>query len=222
MPLASIALTRGHYRILEGERFSIVRMEAYLRALAALPRGRGAGFAVTPKGARSGGSPVARALRLPIALAALSAAAIGYQTTAQVLDLPGRLPPMRIDDHHPLGNGEHRPGRLGGRCGPAGVQHRRRSHRFPAQIHAAYSADSGVVPSLVGRTTDLSRATGRASQSATRASRASGSASCCCSTTDPIEVGGVIATVAAAGDGEGWVVGVDFEDLDRDVSPTPS
>ena len=33
----------------------------------------------------------------------------------------------------------------------------------------------------------------------------------------PIEVGGTIATVAPSGDG-GWVVGVDFDDLDRAVT----
>ena len=41
VPLASWALTRGRYRPLEGERYAVVRMEGYLRALAALPRRRG-------------------------------------------------------------------------------------------------------------------------------------------------------------------------------------
>ena len=38
VPLTSWALTLGRYRPLEGERYAVVRMEGYLRALAALPR----------------------------------------------------------------------------------------------------------------------------------------------------------------------------------------
>ncbi len=97
IPSASKALTRGHYRLIEGERYSVVRMEAYLRALAALPRGRGGGFKVTPKGARSGRSPVARALRVPIAIGVLTVAAVLYQTAAQLYDLPARLTPGAAD-----------------------------------------------------------------------------------------------------------------------------
>jgi cellulose synthase (UDP-forming) len=215
VPLASKALTRGHYRVLEGERFSIVRMEAYLRALAALPRGRGAGFAVTPKGARSGGSPVGRALRVPIAMAVLSAVAIAYQTTAQLLDLPGRLPPgaAGVTNAWAFVN-------IGLVVSVVvwarSVQHRRRSHRFPAEIHAAYSADAGTVPSLVGRTTDLSR---HGARIAVNDPREPGERIRLVLLLDdgPIEVGGTIATTAVAPDG-GWVVGVDFDDLDRSVT----
>ncbi len=215
VPLASKALTRGHYRVLEGERFSVVRMEAYLRALAALPRGRGAGFAVTPKGARSGGSPVARALRVPIAMAALSAIAIAYQTTAHLLDLPGRLPPgaATVTNAWAFIN-------IGLVAAVVvwarGVQHRRRSHRFPAEVHAAYSADAGVVPSLAGRTTDLSRHGARV---AVNDPREPGERIRMVLLLDdgPIEVDGTIATATASSDG-GWVVGVEFDDLDRAVS----
>ncbi len=216
VPLASKALTRGRYRVLEGERFSIVRMEAYLRALAALPRGRGAGFAVTPKGARSGGSPVARALRLPIAIAALSVLAIGYQTSAQLLDLPGRLPPgaSTVTNLWAMAN-------IGLVISVVvwarGVQHRRRSHRFPAAIHAAYSAESGVVPSLVGHTTDLSRHGARVDM---QDPREPGERIRMVLLLDdgPIEVGGTVATVRAAAGGDGWSVGVDFDPLDPAVA----
>lgn len=216
VPLASKVLTRGHYRVLEGERFSIVRMEAYLRALAALPRGRGAGFSVTPKGARSGGSPVARALRLPIAIAILSVAAIGYQTYAQLLDLPGRLPPgaagvtniwamvnIALVVHVVLW--------------ARSVQHRRRSHRFPAEIHAAYSAEAGVVPSLVGRTTDLSRHGARIE---VQDPREPGERIRMVLLLDdgPIEVSGTVATARTLGDGAGWSVGVDFDPLSPSVA----
>ena len=215
VPLASKALTRGHYRVLEGERYSIVRMEAYLRALAALPRGRGAGFSVTPKGARSERSPVARALRVPIAIAVLSAAAIGYQTTAQLLDLPGRLAPVAstVTTLWAFAN-------IGLVVAVVvwarGVQHRRRSHRFPAEVHAAYSAESGVVPSLVGRTTDLSR---HGARIVVNDPREPGEHIRLVLLLDdgPIEVGGTIATATAEPSG-GWVVGVDFDALSGPVA----
>jgi cellulose synthase (UDP-forming) len=216
VPLASKALTRGHYRVLEGERFSIVRMEAYLRALAALPRGRGAGFKVTPKGARQGGSEVLRALRVPVAIAALTLGAIGYQTTAQLMDLPGRLAP-----------GASAVTTLWGLVNVAlilsvvawarSVQHRRRSHRFPADVHAAYSADAGAVPSLVGRTSDLSRHGARIE---VQDAREPGERIRLVLLLDdgPIEVTGSIATVVADPGGRSWIVGVDFDQLDASVA----
>ena len=215
VPLASKALTRGHYRVLEGERYSIVRMEAYLRALAALPRGRGTGFAVTPKGARAGRAPVARALRLPIAVAALTLLALGYQTYAQLLDLPGRLPPgaAGVTELWAFLN----IGLIGAVVVWArNVQHRRRSHRFPAEIHAAYSAEAGAVPSLVGRTTDLSR---HGARIAVADPREPGEHIRIVLLLDdgPIEVTGVIATATPAREG-GWVVGVDFDPPERAVA----
>lgn len=212
VPLASKALTRGHYRILEGERFSIVRMEAYLRALAALPRGRGAGFSVTPKGARAGGAPVARALRLPIAIAALSVLAIGVQTAAQVLDLPNRLPlgAASITNLWAMVN----VGLIVSVVVWArSVQHRRRSHRFPAEIHAAYSTGGGAVPSLVGRTTDLSRHGARIH---VHDPREPGERIRMVLLLDdgPVQVSGTVATVREVPRGEGWSVGVDFDPLE--------
>lgn len=211
VPVASKALTRGHYRVLEGERFSIVRMEAYLRALAALPRGRGAGFSVTPKGARADGAPVARALRLPIAIAALTVVAIGYQTAAQILDLPARLAPgaASVTNLWAMVN-------IGLIVSVVvwarSVQHRRRSHRFPAAVHAAYSADSGVLPSLAGRTTDLSRHGARIH---VHDPREPGERIRMVLLLDdgPIEVSGTVATVREVPGGEGWAVGIDFDPL---------
>ena len=92
VPLASRALTRGRYRLIEGERFAVARMDPYLRAMAALLGGRG-GFQVTPKGGRARLVSVTRALWLPIALASLTVVAIAYQTAAQILALPGQLSP---------------------------------------------------------------------------------------------------------------------------------
>ena len=215
VPLASKALTRGHYRVLEGERYSIVRMEAYLRALAALPRGRGTGFAVTPKGARAGGAPVARALRLPLAVAGLTVLALGYQTYAQLLDLPGRLPPgaATVTNLWAFAN-------IGLVAAVVvwarNVQHRRRSHRFPAEVHAAYSAEEGAVPSLAGRTMDLSR---HGARIAVVDRREPGERIRMVLLLDdgPVEVTGVIATATATLDG-GWVVGVDFDPLERGVA----
>ncbi len=211
VPLASKALTRGQYRILEGERFSIVRMEAYLRALAALPRGRGAGFKVTPKGAPSGSSQVLRALRLPIAIAALTVVAIGYQTAAQIIGLPGELPPVAsaITTAWGLVNVALI---ISVVSWARSVQHRRRSHRFPAEIHAAYSAEEGVVPSLVGRTSDLSR---HGARIVVADAREPGEQIRLVLLLDdgPIEVSGHVATSAVDPDGAGWVVGVDFDPL---------
>jgi cellulose synthase (UDP-forming) len=155
VPLASRALTRGRYRLIEGERYSIVRMEPYLRAMAALAGRRGGGFRVTPKGARAERSPVTRALRLPIAIAALTLAGIVYQTAAQAFDLPGRLSP-----------GAHVVTVLWAAANIAliasvalwasGVHHRRRSHRFPVSVPAAYAAH-GAPAALSAQVDDLSR-----------------------------------------------------------------
>lgn len=213
VPIACKALTGGAYRVVESERYSIVRIEAYLRALAALPRGRGAGFAVTPKGARNSGSPVARALRVPLAIAALSLAAIGYQTTAQVLDLPGRLAPeaSSVTTLWALIN----IALIGYVVAWAGgVQHRRRSHRFPVAVHVAYGIDGEAGEPRPGRLADLSRHGARLAVS--RPHRAGESLSLVLLLEDgPLEVRGRVATVAAdrGPDGEGWMLGVDFDDV---------
>ncbi|WP_217915405.1 glycosyltransferase [Miltoncostaea marina] len=210
-PLASIAMTRGRYRVLEGERYSIVRMEAYLRALAALPRGRGGGFRVTPKGARAGGSPVARAMAVPLAVAGVTLAAVGYQTAAQLLDLPGRLPAAAstVTTLWAFLN----VGLIAYTYAWArGVQHRRRSHRFPVAMHAAYSGDDGG-PAIDSRVTDLSR---HGARLVVREPREPGERLRLVLLLDdgPVEVTGVIATVTAGVPGEGWTIGLDFDPVD--------
>ncbi len=212
VPLASRALTRGRYRVLEGERYSIVRIEAYVRALAALPRGRGAGFAVTPKGARAGGSPVARALRVPIAIAVAIVAAIGYQTAAQLLDLPGRLPPgaSNITTLWALVNaGLVAYVYVWARA----VQHRRRSHRFPVAVHAAYAADGDPIPASAGRLADLSR---HGARLWVPVRRAPGERLRLVLLLDdgPIEVTGRVRLVTPDEAGEGWMLGIDLDALD--------
>ncbi|MEQ8834502.1 MAG: glycosyltransferase [Miltoncostaeaceae bacterium] len=134
-PLASKALTRGRYRMLETERYSIVRMEAYVAALAAFIPGRRSAFTVTPKGARDDRAILARALRLPVAVAALTAGALAYQGAAQALSLPGEL-----------GVGALVVTALWAVANlvlialvitwARSVRHRRRSHRFPVRLEA--------------------------------------------------------------------------------------
>ncbi len=137
MPLASRALTRGRYRLIEGERFAVARMTPYLQAMAALLGGRG-GFQVTPKGGRTRRTSVARALWLPIALASVTVVAIAYQTAAQILGLPGQLSP-----------GAHAITVVWAAANVAlvvsvvawarGTRHVRFSHRFPVALQAGYA-----------------------------------------------------------------------------------
>ena len=215
IPCASKALTRGHYRLVEGERYSIVRMEAYLHALAALPRGRGAGFKVTPKGARTGGSsPVARALRVPIAIASLTLLAVAYQTCAQLFDLPARLTPgaSSVTTLWALVN----IGLIAYTVAWArGVQHRRRSHRFPVAVHVGYSPDAGELPSLAGRIEDLSRHGARLSV-ADRRTPGERLRLVLLLDEGPVELLGTVASVSPDPEG-GYMVGFDFDDLDAPV-----
>ena len=212
IPTASKALTRGHYRLIEGERYSIVRMEAYLRALAALPRGRSGGFKVTPKGARSGRSPVARALRVPIAIACVTVAAVLYQTSAQLFDLPGRLTPGAADVTivWALVNTALIAYTV---AWARRVQHRRRSHRFPVAVHAAYAADDGELPSLAGHIEDLSQHGARLTV-ADRREPGERLRLVMLLDDGPVELVGTVATVVPAPAGEGYLVGFDFDELD--------
>jgi cellulose synthase (UDP-forming) len=155
-PLASRALLAGRYRFFEGELYAIVRLEPYLRALAALPRGRGSGFRVTPKGRRTGPAHVVRALRLPIALGMVTMIALGYQATAQLTGLPGRmgLAHYTITVMWAAWN----LGLVVWAClWSAGVRHRRRSHRFLVGENATYAAGDGEPPLLTARVQDLSQ-----------------------------------------------------------------
>jgi cellulose synthase/poly-beta-1,6-N-acetylglucosamine synthase-like glycosyltransferase len=214
VPAASRALTRGRYRVLEAERYSVVRMETYLRALGALV-GRRSQFTVTPKGARGRGS-VARALRVPIALAALTAAGLGYQSVAQAMDLPGRLPA-----------GAHVITVLWAFANIAligwtvawasSVQHRRRSHRFPVDVHAAYSRHEAAHASEPGRLEDLSR---HGAALVVPQAHAPGDRLRLVLLLDdgPVELTGIVATVEETAAGGAWRLGVDFDLLGHGVA----
>ena len=214
VPLASRALTRGRYGLIECERFAVARMTPYLRAMTALLGGRG-GFQVTPKGGRSRRTGVARALWLPIALAAATAAAIGYQTAAQVLGLPGQLSP-----------GAHAITVVWAAANVAlvwsvvawarGVRHVRFSHRFPVALAAAYSAGRAR-PQAPARVEDLSREGLAMGVSETRAV---GDRLRIVLLLDdgPVEVEGVVARVEAGHDPGSWRLGVAFEYLEPGVA----
>ena len=194
--------------IVDGERYSIVRMEGYLRALRALIRGGGAKFTVTPKGARAEAS-VVRALRLPIFLAVLTGAALAYQVVAQALLLPGVLSPGAyvVTVVWAMTNMAI----IGGVFAWArGVHHRRRSHRFPVALEAAYAADARQRPTLSARVDDLSQ-TGAGVRVVERAEVGSRMRLVLLLDDGPVDVVGTVAGVRPLGDG--WRLGVDFEDL---------
>ena len=208
MPLTSWAITQGRYHIVDGERYSIVRMEGYLRALRALIRGGGAKFTVTPKGARAEAS-VVRAMRLPIFLAVLTGAALAYQVVAQALLLPGVLSPGAyvVTVVWAVANIAI----IGAVFAWArGVHHRRRSHRFPVALEAAYAADARQRPTLSARVDDLSQ-TGAGVRVVERAEVGSRMRLVLLLDDGPVDVVGTVAGVRPLGDG--WRLGVDFEDL---------
>ena len=166
---------------------------------------------MTPKGARAGRAPVARALRVPSRSPLLTLVAIGYQTYAQLLDLPGRLTPGAPAV---TTSGRSSTSRLvvAVAVWARRVQHRRRSHRFPAEVHAAYSAIAGTLPSLAGRITDLCR---HGARIAVTTPRRPGERIRLVLLLDDgaIEVAGTIA-MAATAPASGYIVGVDFDPLD--------
>lgn len=205
MPLTAWAITRGRYHIVDGERYSVVRMEGYLRATRALIRGGGAKFTVTPKGARAEAS-VARAMRLPIALAAVTGAALVYQIVAQALLLPATLSPgaYMVTTVWALANIAI----IGGVFAWArGVHHRRRSHRFPVALEAAYAADARQRPTLSARVEDLSQ-TGAGVRVVERAELGSRMRLVLLLDDGPVDVVGTVASVRPLSDG--WRLGVDF------------
>ncbi|MER3409519.1 MAG: hypothetical protein C4306_05315 [Thermoleophilia bacterium] len=138
VPLATWALSRGRFRFLYSERYALVRMGAYTAAAAALFKPGRVAFKVTPKGEQARGpSPVA-ALRLQLAVLALAACGLVYQSLAQAVQLPHRLTPFAFAvtalwSALSLGL-------LGWTAlWAARVRHRRRFHRFPVEIRARYA-----------------------------------------------------------------------------------
>jgi cellulose synthase (UDP-forming) len=214
VPLASRALTRGRYGLIEGERFAVARMTPYLRAMTALLGGRG-GFQVTPKGGRARQVGVVRALWLPIVLGVVTAVAIGYQTAAQILGLPGQL-----------SAGAHAITVIWAAANVAlvvsvvtwarRVRHVRFSHRFPVAIPAAYSAGRGF-PDASARVEDLSR---EGLAMVASEPRAVGERLRIVLLLDdgPIEVRGVVARAEVRHDRAAWSLGVAFEGLEPAVA----
>jgi cellulose synthase (UDP-forming) len=96
--LAVNALERGSTRPSEGARNLFVAMEAFLRAVPSLWRDTPAVFKVTPKNEVDlGGWDAVRFLRLPLALAAVTAIVLALRWTDTVLDMLDRatfLPPV--------------------------------------------------------------------------------------------------------------------------------
>src|SRR6185503_874896 len=153
VPLATWALARGRYRFADGERFALVRAIAYTKAAAAFARSGRVAFKVTPKGA-GGRSAWLPALKGQIALALLACAAVGYQSAAQALDLPGRLSvfAFTVTVTWSLLNA----GLLGVTVLWArSIRHRRSSHRFPVRVAATYSAADVDVPRRAATVHDL-------------------------------------------------------------------
>jgi cellulose synthase (UDP-forming) len=153
VPIASRAVARGRYRLLDGERFGLARATAYTKAMGALFTSRPIPFAVTPKG--SGTEADQRTiLRAPLALGLLALAGIAYQATAQLLGLPGRLPTFAfvatafwaaisvVFNSAAI-------------HWAAIVRHRRRAHRFPVRLDANYTSAGTDLPRRAATVTDL-------------------------------------------------------------------
>jgi cellulose synthase (UDP-forming) len=214
VPMASRALTGGRFRLIEGERFAVARMTPYLRATTALLGGRG-GFQVTPKGGRANRTSVARSLWLPIALAAVTVAAVAYQTLAQVMGLAGQLTP-----------GAHAITVAWAAANVAlvisavawarGVRHVRFSHRFPVAVQAAYSAGRGPA-SRPATVEDLSR-DGLSMQTSERHEVGERLRIVLLLEDGPVEVVGHVARADGDHDPDSWSLGIEFDDLDPRVA----
>lgn len=213
-PLASKALTRGRYRMLETERYSIVRIEAYLRAMASLVPGSRASFSVTPKGARDDRAIVNRALRIPIAIAAFTALALAYQGAAWALDLPGRLAAGAaiVTAVWAVANVVLIAMVV---AWARSVRHRRRGHRFPVRMGAAYGrGDEGATHAA--QVTDLSRHGARVVAGGTHAP-GDRITLVLLLLSGPVQVRGTVAVARPAGDGA-VALGVEFDALPADAA----
>jgi cellulose synthase (UDP-forming) len=214
VPLASRALTRGRYRLLEGERYAVARMTPYLRAMPALLGGRG-GFQVTPKGGRTARTSVARALWLPIAMGVVTAGAVAYQAVAQALGLPSQLSPgaNAITVVWATANIALVAAVV---AWARSVRHVRFSHRFPVAVPAVYVAGRGAAdsPAMVE---DLSRdgLSMRVSEP-----RAVGERLRIVLLLDegPVEVAGYVARAEGGHDPASWSLGIEFDDLEPRVA----
>ena len=153
IPAASRAIARGRYRFLDGERFALARAAAYAKATRALLTSRPIPFNVTPKGAGTE-EERPRMLRAPLLLGSLSAVAITYQTAAQLLSLPGRLPVFAFAVTAFWATASIVTSSAAVHWA-AVVRHRRRSHRFPVQLDAHYAAAGADLPRTRALISDL-------------------------------------------------------------------
>ncbi len=213
-PLAIKAMTGGRYRFLEGERFGTVRMEAYLRSLTALVSRKPSAFSVTPKGARAGRPPVARALRVPLAAASFGAVALAYQVLAQMLHFGAELSvvPFVVTSTWVAANLALVVWVF---VWARGVQHRRRSHRFATELAAAHSAAADETPSRPAIVDDLSRH-GMGIVVDHRPEVGATIRSVLLLDDGPVCVEGTVATVTPAG--ERWRLGVELDITQQDVA----
>jgi glycosyl transferase family 2/PilZ domain-containing protein len=155
VPLATRVLARGRYRFLDGERFALVRVETYTRALKALVSNRPIQFAVTPKSTDAAAAATPwRSVSLPTVVAILSVVAVGYQISAQLAGLPGRLTIFAciVTVAWALVSA----GLLGWVAVWArSIKHRRRAHRFHVRIDARCAVPASAVPFVRATVVDL-------------------------------------------------------------------
>jgi len=211
VPLATWALAEGRYRFFESERFALVRMVAYTRAASALLVRRPVRFVVTPKGADSRGGSTLRVLLPQLAITVLALSSALYQTAAQALDLPGRLPPFAyaVTVAWALMGA----GLLGWMSLWAGsVRHRRRAHRFPVRLAATaqFAPDGGGMRAAEVR--DLSPFGCGAVVGGPAPTRGEPATLTLLLEDGPVKVAGEV--VAVRPDGDATRVGIRFENLD--------
>lgn len=212
VPLATWALSRGHFRFLESERYALVRMVAYTAAAAAFFRRGRITFTVTPKGSGAHGLSPLAAVRLQLAVATLTVVAVVYQTVAQLAHLPGRLTVFAYTVT--VLWSALSAGLLGWTAlWAVRIRHRRRVHRFPVELEARYSTYAGGPELKRGTVVDLSPfglgmqvPSPLAPGERVRVELLLGG--------EQVSVDGTVATVLATGNG-GARVGVHFDPLDR-------
>jgi cellulose synthase (UDP-forming) len=213
VPLATWAVAEGRYRFFESERFALVRVITYTRAASSMLLRKPVTFAVTPKGGDSRGASPVRAVAGHLALALIAVGTAGYQTAAQLLELPGRLSLFAycVTIFWALASA----GLLGWVSWWASrVRHRRRAHRFPTRLPAVVGFGDGAAAELPAEVRDLSPF--GASLAVEEEPPAGAPATLVMLLDDgPVAVAGEVA--AAHPMDEGWRAGVRFANLDSEA-----
>ena len=143
---ASVALCRGHMRLAESSRYTIVSAEIFARALRCAFFPSKTKFKVTPKeGVDTGGWPAVQRLRLVLVLAGLLSAALVWRVLSlfdvvHARPLPGIATPLGIA----LACWELSRIAVTVRH-VARRRQRRRSFRFPCELPAVVATDSGAI-----------------------------------------------------------------------------